>query len=487
MKIIKISAAFLFIILLSSQQMLFAQSPIDTLWTKKIDNNSSTEIARDVCQADDGGFVTIGARGLKTMVVKTGSYGNTEWIKTYIVGTIGALPWAIQKTTDGGYVVTGQMMPSGVPGDFYDAFLLRLNADGDSLWSKTYNISMDDDSRAVLETSDGGFIIAGFTIESGTGKIVIFVIKTDSEGNECWTKTYGDIDKIWAYAMEYADNGYIIAGKIIPDGAYYSDVYIMKIDDSGEVAWTNSFGHQYSDRAFSIKATSDGNFIIGGESRLEDTNTGDVYLAKVNADGDTIWTSIYGGVHDDETCNSIVQTPDGGYMAVGYRKIDPSIIARVWLLRFNDVGDTLWTQYFGFEYLSFGNSIKKTYNNGYIIAGFAVEGISTGDWDFYLICLTPETTGIPERIKADKILLGQNYPNPFSQSTVIGFQLSENSEVNLSIYNIKGQLIKTLFDKNLQKGEYNIKFNASNLKNGIYYFTIETPEQSLSKKIILMK
>ncbi len=484
---IKILPVLFIILFIGSQQTLLAQSPIDTLWTKIIDNNSGTEIARDVCQADDGGFVTVGAKGLKTMVVKTGSDGNTEWIKNYVVGTIGALPWAMQKTSDGGYIITGQMMTSGVPGDYYDCFLLRLNADGDSLWSKTYNITMDDDGRAVLETSDEGFIIAGYSIPCGGGDIITFVIRTDSNGNEIWTNTYGDPDKIWAYAMVHADNGYIVTGKIIPDGNYFSDIYIMKIDDSGEVIWTNSFGHQYNDRAASIKATSDGNFIIGGESRLEDTNTGDTYLAKINADGDTIWTKIYGGVHDDETCSSVVQTTDGGYMGVGYRRIDPSSLTRVWLLRFNDIGDTIWTEYYGPAYWSLGNSIKKTNDDGYIIAGVASDGTSTGDWDFYLIRLATEPTGIPEEIKTDKIILSRNFPNPFGYSTKINFYIPSYGKVKLIISDLTGKKIKTLINKNLQTGEYSIEFNASRLNNGIYFYTIETPKQSLTKRMILLK
>ncbi len=482
---IKILSVLFIILFIGSQQTLLAQNPIDTLWTKTIDNGSGAEIARDVCQADDGGFVTVGARGLKTMVVKTSPDGNTEWIKNYVVGTIGALPWAMQKTSDGGYVVTGQMMTSGVPGDYYDCFLLRLNADGDSLWSKTYDIDMDDDGRAVLETSYGGFIIAGFSITSDDN-LEAFVIRADSNGNEIWTNTYGDTDEFQFFAVEQADDGYIIAGRIYPDDDY-SDVYIMKINDSGEVIWTNTFGHQYGDNANSIKATSDGNFIIGGTSRLENTITADVYLAKINPEGDTLWTTIHGGVNDDEVCNSIVETPDGGYMGVGYRKLDQSPVVRVWLLRFNDVGDTLWTQYYGPAYWSLGGSIKKTNDNGYIIAGTASDGNSSGDWDIYLIRLAPEPTGILEGIKDDRILLSRNFPNPFSYSTKINFHIPSYGKVKIFISDLTGKKIKTLINKNLQKGEYNIEFYASGLNNEIYFYTIETPTQSLTKRMILLK
>jgi len=410
----------LIIFLFGSQQSLLAQDPIDTLWTKTIDGGGD-ELGRDVCQADDSGFVTVGGK-YTVMVTKTNPDGDTEWIKNYVIGDEGGPAWAMQKTSDGGYIITGMMFASNPPVNYYDCFLLRLNAEGDSLWSKIYDIDMDDDGRAVLETPDGGFIIAGFSIVASTQDIIAFVIRTDSNGNEIWTNTYGDTDEFQFFAVEQAEDGYIIAGRIYPDDDY-SDVYIMKINDAGEVIWTNSFGHQYGDNAKSIKATSDGNFIIGGTSRLENTITADVYLAKINPQGDTLWTTIHGGVHDDEVCNSIVETPDGGYMAVGYRKPDQSPVVRVWLLRFNDVGDTLWTQYYGPAYWSLGGSIKKTNDNGYIIAGTASDGYAAGNWDYYLIRLAAETVGIPDGINVDKLLLSRNFPNPFSYSTKINFYI----------------------------------------------------------------
>lgn len=456
----------------SFQSLISAQNIPDILWEITIDNGVSNELGRDICEASDGGFVIAGAQGSSTLIVKTDIDGNIVWSKNYVIGSMLSVPWAIQKTSDNGYIITGQMLAAGYT---YDYFLLRLDETGDSLWSKTYNNEMDDDARAVLETSDGGFIVAGYSVSCDMD-FEIFIVRTDSFGEIIWTNSYGNPDNTYAYAIEQTDDGYITAGKIFSGSEYYSDIYAVKINNDGVVQWTNSYGNQYNDMAQSITATADGGFILGGESRLEDTNTGDAYFVKINADGDTLWTKIYGGIHDDETCNSIIQTDDNGFMAIGYRRIDPSSLTRAWMLRLDETGDTIWTQYYGPAYWTLGSSIIKTSDTGYIFTGTASDGDSSGDWDFYVVNLSSEGSYVEDLFFERNIKI---YPNP----TTGIFTVENNDIQKTEIIDIAGKLIFS--EKNINKKLLII--NLENQPTGIYFVKIHTNKKLIINKLIINK
>ncbi len=484
MKKINILLLMLTLGFVTSNLNLIRSQNISTLWEVTVDDGSETEMAREICLHQDGGFVTVGDKEGIIMVVKSAADGTTTWKKSYLIGNIGSLPSAMKPTEDGGYIIVGQMVNPG-NGNYYDACLLKLNENGDSVWSKTYSLFSDDNGNDVIQTSDGGYLLAGYSIDLCNDSLPAFIIKTDSAGNKLWSKTYRSSVNTQFNAIKQANGGYVIAGYKYTSNEF-SDVYVLKIDDNGNTLWETTFGNQYNDAALCIKNLSDDNFIISGESRLENTLTGDVYIAKISGAGTVIWTKIFGGVHDDEVCSSIVPTSDGGYMGVGYRRIDPSFVTRVWLLKFNQNGDTLWTQYYGVANWSLGNSIINTSDNGYAFAGVSSKSESGGDWDFYMVRLNPETLYVNQNNSDANSLSATIFPNPFSNTTQIKIYLPSDGKVKITVSDFWGNPI-IIADKYLTHGTHSLTFDASFLPSGIYFYTINANGQSLTKRMVISK
>ncbi len=166
----------------------------------------------------------------------------------------------------------------------------------DTLWTKAFGGTNEDYGRSVQETSDGGYIIAGYTKSFGAGSYDVYLIKTDANGDTTWTKTYGGSNIDQGYSVEQtSDGGYIIAGNSKSFGAGLDDVYLIKTDANGDTTWTKTYGGSNIDQGYSVEQTSDGGYIIAGYTKSFGAGSYDVYLIKTDANGDTTWTKTYGG------------------------------------------------------------------------------------------------------------------------------------------------------------------------------------------------
>ncbi len=187
----------------------------------------------------------------------------------------------------------------------------------DTLWTRTYGGSANDMGYTVEVTADGSYIIAGYTSYGAEGSD-IYLIKTDSLGDMCWTKIYGGsyIDK--AYSMvETSDGGYIIAGRTRPYVENNGNVYLIKTDGNGDSVWTKTYGGEGDEYGWSVVQTDDGGYIIAGETGSFGAGDVDVYIIRTDTNGDTLWTKTYGG-SDNDGGRSVAQTSDGGYIIAGY-------------------------------------------------------------------------------------------------------------------------------------------------------------------------
>ena len=231
----------------------------------------------------------------------------------------------------------------------------------DTLWTKTYGGSGWDNSHCVQPTSDGGYIIAGFTESFGNGTRELWMVKTDQYGDTSWTKTLGGSGEENAYCVQQtSDNGYIIAGQTNSYGLGNYDVYLLKLDETGDAVWTKTYGGENSDYAREIKITSDGGYVLCGAT------SGNAWILKTNSVGDTSWTTIITGPQA-EVAESIYQTNDGGYIVVG--ATGAFGVADVLLIRLNSQGDSLWAKTFGGPGYDWGHSVVQTGDGGYVICG----------------------------------------------------------------------------------------------------------------------
>ena len=297
------------------------------------------------------------------------TYGGTDWDEGH----------SVQPTSDGGYVIAGWTASFGE--GYGDVYLVRTDLSGDILWTKTYGGADSDLGYSVQQTADKGYIIAGWTHSFGSGNWDVYLIKTDSSGDTLWTRTYGGPNRDVAYSVRQTlDGGYVIAGWTDSFGAGELDVYLIKTDSLGDTLWTKTFGGDYWDVSFCVQQTSDGGYIAVGHTGSFGGHMGDAYLIKTDSLGDTLWTKTY-GLYGDEGGHSVQQTSDGGYVIAGYghsREKD------VWLVKTDSSGNVVWARTYGGYADEWGKSVQQTSDGGYIVAGWT-ESLGQGIRSVYLV------------------------------------------------------------------------------------------------------
>jgi len=288
-------------------------------WSKTIGGTYADYIS-SIQQTSDGGYIigeytgSFGVGNLDALIVKLDSSGNISWSKT-IGGTNADFIYSIQQTSDGGYIIGGYTYSFGAVG--YDALIVKLDSSGNISWSKTIGGTNADFIYSIQQTSDGGYIIGGYTYSFGAVGYDALIVKLDSSGNISWSKTIGGTnDDSINSIQQTSDGGYIIGGYTGSFGAGYDDAFIVKLDFSGNISWSKTIGGTYNDSISSIQQTSDGGYIIGGEIYGFGAGSYDALIAKLDSSGNISWLKTIGGTNTD-SINSIQQTSDGGYIIGG--------------------------------------------------------------------------------------------------------------------------------------------------------------------------
>jgi hypothetical protein len=220
----------------------------------------------------------------KAYLVKTKPNGDTEWTRTY-GGTNYDVGYSVQQTDDGGYIVAGITGSYGAGLD--DLYLIKTDAYGDTLWTRTCGGTDMDQGYSVQQTADGGYVACGCTFSpSAPSESDIYIVKTDAHGNTLWARTYGDsgIDRCFS-VQQTTDGGFILAGETVPLGAYQYDVYIVRTDSTGDVLWSKTYGGPSADRSSAVKRTADGGYVIAGRSNSFGIGDYDIYLIKTDSLG----------------------------------------------------------------------------------------------------------------------------------------------------------------------------------------------------------
>ena len=318
---------------------------------------------------------------------------DTLWTRTF-GGPRADHGYSVQQTADNGYIIAGETHSYGAGES--DVWLIKTDANGDTLWTKTIGGPHYDDGYSVQQTTDGGYIIAGGTYKfSPLGNWDVYLIKTDASGNTLWTKTFGGTEGDYGYSVQQTtDGGYIIAGYTESYSVGESDVWLIKTDASGNTLWTKTFGGTEKDYGRSVQQTADGGYIIAGYTESYGAGGYDVWLIKTEANGNTLWTKTFGGT-DEDKAYSVQQTADGGYIIAGYTASYGAGRYDVYLIKTGADGDTLWTRTFGGTNWDDGYSVQQTADGGYIIAG-DTHSYGAGWYDVYLIKTEPELGVVEE-------------------------------------------------------------------------------------------
>ncbi|MCL7415040.1 MAG: hypothetical protein M8349_03120 [ANME-2 cluster archaeon] len=337
------------------------------------------EIIYDVIQTSDGGYIAAGmTRGMSSSedvyVVKLTPSGEVEWEENY-GGTKKDAAKSIRQTSDGGYIIGGWTSSFNV--GVKDFYVLKLDPSGKLEWDKTYGSSQTDQCEAVIQTKDGEYVAAGQSwknILEGN----MYIIKIDASGNVIWEKPMGGGLEDGAYDIQQtADHGYIVAGytRSATDGSY--KMYIVKTDPEGKMKWSKDFGHGSDDQALSIEQNRDG-YVVAGYSKSQ-ASLSDVYLVKLDLDGHLVWEKTFGGSDTDEVAYSIKKTSDGGYILAGKTNQYTYGSYDMYLLKLDRDGNEQWSQVFGGENDDYGYSVSPSSDGSYIIAGHTKSYGNGGD------------------------------------------------------------------------------------------------------------
>jgi len=364
-----------------------AVEPGDTLWTRTY-GGSDNDYGYSVQQTSDGGYIiavttkSFGAGNYDFYLLKTDASGGTVWTRTF--GGSGLdYGYSAVQTTDGGYAVTGRTKSFGA-GD-YDVYLVKTDADGDTTWTRTYGGSDRDEGQSVQQTTDGGYIIAGYNDPWGTAIMDVYLVKTDASGGLLWARSYGPEDDYeCGYSVQQtADGGYIVAGSTASSQTGDTNLYLLKTDANGDCLWARTYGGDQWDEGYSVQQTADGQYIVAGYTESFGAGSMDFYLLKIDADGDTLWTRTYGGSGRDEG-RSVHQTTDGGYIIAGYSWSFGAGQSDFYLVKTDANGDTLWTHTYGGTRWDYGRSVDQTTDGGYIVTGYT-DSFGAGGTDLYLV------------------------------------------------------------------------------------------------------
>jgi hypothetical protein len=427
-------------------------------------------------------------------LIKTDAEGNTVWARIY-GGEFCEEGQGIQQTQDGGYIVVGYVENYG--GGLADLYLLKTDAAGDTMWTRTFGGIYNDSGYGVQQTTDGGYIVAGSaqSFSPPAYRSDIYLIKTDAFGNEVWYRTFGGSNDDFALAVQQTqDGGYILTGGTESYGAGAHDVCLLKTNSRGDSVWACTFGGSDDEWGKCVRQTADGGYIISGHTESFGAGGPDFYLIKTDSDGEEKWQNTFGGPYYDFG-RRVYQAQDCGYIVVGNISLEAAYSGEVYLVKTDPDGEMVWDLIVGGDEADSGFDVQQTQDGGYIVTGFTYS-YGAGLSDVYLIRLEPELDMTrcfsfptqPEKlIQSANRVVSRAHPNPFNPSTLISYQLPEASEINLSVYDLSGRKIADLVNGWRDAGIHEVTFDGSNLVSGVYFVRIIGIDSSEILKLVIMK
>jgi len=427
-----------------------------------------------------------GAGNADILTVKTNKDGDTLWTTIY-GGSALEYGFNITQMSDGGYTICGESTTWG--SGIFDAYLIRTNANGDTFWTKVYGGIDGEAFTSVLQPSScsGCIIASGYTESFGEGDDDIYVVKTDSAGNILWSKTYGDSLSDVSYAMiETSDGGFLLAGSTTSSGAGMEDAIVMKIDASGNLLWNKTFGGaaDYEDGNF-ITPAPGGAYIISGRTGSFGAGNEDVFLFKVDTAGNLFWTKAIGGVFHDKGYG-VATVPFETNFAVcgGTMSFGPgmSLTFNAYFIKVDSSGSgTCHTV-----------AVNPVITNPIAIVG--TPSVFTGTGGISQITATQVTSGLNVLdvcgpVGEENITTENNisvYPNPFSTETTLRIRgtliTNEVAEFVFYLYDVLGKEIKSYSIKSFfPNHELTLTIPRGNVKSGIYFYELNSPDRVIGK------
>jgi hypothetical protein len=373
----------------SRSNIAYATAPVISY--QKEFGGQDNDIAYSVQQTADEGLIIAGRidswgnGGIDGWLIKTNIEGHEEWNYTF-GGENSELFRKVKNTSDGGYILTGITNSFGYGSS--DIWLVKVNQEGLEEWQYTFGGADGDWGMSVEQTMDDGFIVVGHTLSFGAGFYDIYMVKTDAFGNEEWHQTFGGTEEDFGYSvLQTSEGGYVVLGFTVSFGSGSRDVWLIKTDAQGNMEWDKTFGGSERDEGYSVQQTTDGGYIITGYTESFGNGQYDVWLIKTDSQGQEEWDKTFGGSVWDEGY-SVQQTTEGGYIITGYTISYGNGAKDIWLVKTDNAGNEEWNYTFGGINNEAGQQILQTFSGGYVIVGYT-ESRGSGQMDVKLIKTSP--------------------------------------------------------------------------------------------------
>lgn len=437
------------------------------IWDKTYGSPNNFDYGFSFIKTSEGDYVLSGSTNISGLVyqrecllIKTDSNGNHVWNKTYAEGTVYGC--SVIQNSDDSYTLFGTHFDFT---NYYTPYIIKISTNGDHEWNKTYdsgNVLPNHLCFSGVQTNDGGYAIFCYK-NLGVENDDYTIIKTNSNGNLQWSKSYDFLGKYdWCYSgIQTSDGGYALFGRAVDSAIWKWTYWLVKTDSNGNHEWNASFGGSGNDFGYTVIQTSDGGYLLHGATDSFGVGGYDWLVIKVDGNGNHEWNKTFGEVGDEWTDYGYgaIQASDGTYILTGRTGGD------VWLMKLDHNGNLIWDATYSTPYWDEGRSVVELLD-GYAVGGFT--DYFNGDRDFLLVKLSPPvvtplqiTDIIPIQVVKDVDLV--------KDKTGIVRIVIESSEsgvkAKIRLF-FEGELVEPEKEVELNKGSNNVDFIFKPDKSG---------------------
>lgn len=442
------------------------------------------DIGYALCNTNDGGFILAGTMRISPSssediyIVKIDKNGNQIWDVMYGWQHTDVIRSVIPLND--GYLFVGDLWDYGLYDS--DVYLLKTDLSGNKIWDNLYGTNSRELGFEVISSVNGGYLILGHTRGyENAGDIIL--IKTNEAGDEIWRETYGtEWDDYGFDLIENADGTIVITGS---KGGFFndvhanfknhdSDIFLIKVDESGKIIWQKTIGKAEHDFGFALAKNQENDLYVFGSSQSYGSGSFDMLLNKTNENGEIIWQKTYGGL-DYEYGKSIAITQQNELFLFGTTKsLGTDDSPDMYLIKTDNLGNEIWNLTIGGDDEEFGYQVVATPDSGCLLIG-ETASFGNGMTDFFITKI--DKNGLIEYFLDSIEVFNEEeiviYPNPARKQGKIKFKNNTISEYTMTLVPVSGKITRTF---NIYPPDY--KFNINTFPKGIYFYLISSPINS---------
>jgi hypothetical protein len=469
-------------VVLSAQSAVVAQNVFIKYYPTTFDKTS-----REVLATSDGGFLIAGVTNTtdpndcQAYVMKVNSVGDFVWDHIY-GGAKPDYPYSMVQTTEGDYLLAGFSQSYG-SGD-YDIYLLKIKADGTELGRWTYGGSGNDEAREIIPTADGNYALIGTTTSSVSSRQIIMLIVNSSGAILQNWKFGGSGEEFGNSVKQCADGGFIILGQTYSFGSV-GEAYLVRTSSNGTTLWESHFpGSVYAEGIAVVVDPNGGyTFVVRDSSNTSDI---DVLVMRADAGGNLVSSATrrYGAALKD-TPKRLRATPDGGYIigaiSRSFEPPQPDPAPDMWILKLNSSLDTVWTRLFGLEQHEHCHDVKPSSDGGYIAVGHT-RSYPSPNTKIYFVKMNGNGD-IMVSLNENKLAASLSiFPNPSNGCVYV--ECGKSAPFLISVFNAMGQLVFEGTNEAVMPGKPKM-VDMNGYPRGFYLLSVLSGTEKVTKKIFI--